>query len=147
MESYSTMIVLVLYSRFVPKRAVCAGSTVNSTRFTLATRDGSFSSMSKTQIPKTLIKTTISKLMAIRFLVLQNKQGRTRLSKWYTNERDSERVEVEREIYRTIIMRDNRQTNIIEMTDFKVVYKRYASLYFIMGIDSDENELAMMEVV
>ena len=29
----------------------------------------------------------------------------------------------------------------------KVVYKRYASLYFVMGIDSSDNELITLELV
>lgn len=35
----------------------------------------------------------------------------------------------------------------IMLLDFKIVYKRYASLYFVMGIDSDDNELITLEVI
>jgi AP-1 complex subunit sigma 1/2 len=31
--------------------------------------------------------------------------------------------------------------------DSKIVYKRYASLFFIAGIDGEENELATLEVI
>lgn len=31
--------------------------------------------------------------------------------------------------------------------DVKLVYKRYASLYFILGIDADDNELITLEVI
>lgn len=31
--------------------------------------------------------------------------------------------------------------------DSKIVYKRYASLYFIVGVDAEENELVMLEVI
>jgi hypothetical protein len=55
--------------------------------------------------------------MTIRFLILQNKQGRTRLSKWYTNVDDEEKLKIEREVYRTIILRDVKQTNIIEVIE------------------------------
>ena len=37
--------------------------------------------------------------------------------------------------------------NIIEYANYKIVYKKYASLYLIMGIDSDENELSMLELI
>lgn len=30
---------------------------------------------------------------------------------------------------------------------FKIVYKRYASLYFIIGIDSEDNELISLEII
>ena len=32
-------------------------------------------------------------------------------------------------------------------TDSKVVYRRYASLYFIAGIESDDNELITLEII
>jgi hypothetical protein len=33
------------------------------------------------------------------------------------------------------------------MIDFKVVYRRYASLFFIAGIDVDDNELIALEMI
>ena len=33
------------------------------------------------------------------------------------------------------------------VTDFKVVYRRYASLFFIAGIDLDDNELMALELI
>ncbi len=33
------------------------------------------------------------------------------------------------------------------IVDMKIVYKRYASLYFIMGIDQDDNELITLEII
>lgn len=83
----------------------------------------------------------------IKFVILQNKQGRTRLSKWYIPLDDEDKIKIQSEIYRTIILRDIKQSNIIEYRNYKVVYKKYASLYFIMGIDSTENELSMLELI
>lgn len=85
--------------------------------------------------------------MAIRFIILQNKQGRTRLSKWFINIDDEEKIKIEREIYRTIILRDTKQTNVIEFRNYKILYKKYASLYFIFCIDLNENELATLEFI
>lgn len=83
----------------------------------------------------------------MKFLILQNKQGRTRLSKWYIPVSDEDKIKIQNEVYRTIIIRDNRTGNIIEYANYKIVYKKYASLYLIMGIDSDENELSMLELI
>ena len=83
----------------------------------------------------------------IKFVILQNKQGRTRLSKWYIPLDDEDKIKIQSEIYRTIILRDIKQGNIIEYRNYKVVYKKYASLYFIMGIDSTDNELSMLELI
>lgn len=59
---------------------------------------------------------------------------------------DEEKLKIEREVYRTIILRDLKQTNIIEYRNYKVIYKKYASLYFIFGVDLNENELSTLEV-
>ena len=34
-----------------------------------------------------------------------------------------------------------------QTSDVQVAYKRYASLYFVMGIDASENELITLEVI
>jgi len=78
---------------------------------------------------------------------LQNKQGRTRLSKWYININEEEKIKIQNEVYRTIILRDIKESNIIEYKNYKIVYKKYASLYFMFGIDTDDNELASLELI
>lgn len=85
--------------------------------------------------------------MAIQFVLLLNKQGRSRLSKWYTNVDDEEKQKIEREIYRTIILRDSKHSNFIEFRNYKVIYKKYASLYFVFCVDLWENELGSMEFI
>jgi len=37
--------------------------------------------------------------------------------------------------------------NFLEYKDTKVVYRRYASLFFVCGIGSDDNELVTLEVI
>ena len=60
---------------------------------------------------------------------------------------DEEKIKIQNECYRTIILRDIKESNIIEYRNYKVVYKKYASLYFIMGVDSLENELGCLELI
>ena len=83
----------------------------------------------------------------MKFVILQNKQGRTRLSKWYINNNEEEIIKIKNEVYRTIILRDIKESNIIEYKNYKIVYKKYASLYFVFGIDTDDNELASLELI
>ena len=83
----------------------------------------------------------------MKFVILQNKQGRTRLSKWYININEEEKIKIQNEVYRTIILRDIKENNIIEYKNYKIVYKKYASLYFMFGIDTDDNELASLELI
>jgi hypothetical protein len=52
----------------------------------------------------------------IRFFLLQNKQGQRRLSKWYANTpSDAERVKIESDIHRLIVLRDKKYTNFLEV--------------------------------
>ena len=37
--------------------------------------------------------------------------------------------------------------NFIEWKNFKIVYRRYASLYFTFVVDSDDNELIALEII
>lgn len=77
--------------------------------------------------------------MQIRFVLLQNRQGKTRLSKWYVHYDDNEKVKLQSEIHRMIVMRDSKQTNFLEFKNFKIIYKRYAGLYFILCMDVNDN--------
>mmetsp|Transcript_5438 Transcript_5438/g.7109 ORF Transcript_5438/g.7109 Transcript_5438/m.7109 type:complete len:144 (+) Transcript_5438:87-518(+) len=84
----------------------------------------------------------------IRFLLLQNRQGKTRLSKWYIPPPDDEeKTRIEAEINRIILSRDRKYTNFVEHHNYKLIYRRYAGLYFIVGCDVTDNELCMLETI
>ena len=51
----------------------------------------------------------------IQFLLLQNRQGKTRLSKYYRSYGDEEKVKLEAEIHRTVTTRDPKFTNFVEV--------------------------------
>ncbi|ERN04350.1 hypothetical protein AMTR_s00147p00042930 [Amborella trichopoda] len=52
-----------------------------------------------------------------------------------------------RELSGVILMRGPKLCNFVEWRGFKVIYKRYASLYFCMCIDADDNELEILEII
>eukprot|EP00923_Selenidium_pygospionis_P017792 GHVN01031266.1.p1 GENE.GHVN01031266.1~~GHVN01031266.1.p1 ORF type:complete len:144 (+),score=22.28 GHVN01031266.1:430-861(+) len=84
----------------------------------------------------------------IRFFLLQNRQGKTRLSKWYANFFSyEERLKIEREVHRTIVLRDRRWTNFLEYRNFKLVYRQYAGLVFTLCVDVNDNELGMYQLI
>jgi AP-2 complex subunit sigma-1 len=53
--------------------------------------------------------------MAIRFLLLQNRAGKTRLAKYYVPVQDSDKAKLEYEVHRAIVERDPKHTNFAEV--------------------------------
>ena len=82
----------------------------------------------------------------IRFILVQNRQGKTRLEKWYTYYEPSAKTKLKQEIHRLVSTRDSKnQANFAEFLQFQLVYRRYAGLFFIFGVDSVDNELGYLE--
>ena len=51
----------------------------------------------------------------IRFILLQNRQGRTRLAKYYVPLDDGEKRKLETDIHRLVVNRDPKATNFVEV--------------------------------
>ncbi|KAL0803055.1 hypothetical protein Bca101_058231 [Brassica carinata] len=148
--------------------------------------------------------------MGIRFILMVNKQGQTRLAQYYEWLTLEERRALEGEIVRKCLARNDQQVNLlflfkfyqidpdfwfgsriqgsidvnfdllgglldlidveflcssivlniyvdvlaldkqcsfVEHRNYKIVYRRYASLFFMVGVDDDENELAILEFI
>lgn len=84
----------------------------------------------------------------IKFVLMVNKQGQTRLAKYTDSSLSSkERHVMEAEIVRRCLTRVDKQCNFIEHRSLRVVYRRYASLFFLVGVDEEENELAILEFI
>lgn len=58
-----------------------------------------------------------------------------------------EKTRAVRELTATVLSRPPKMCNFIEWQDKKVVYKRYASLYFVACVDMDDNELIILEQI
>lgn len=97
----------------------------------------------------------------IRFFLLQNRQGKTRLSKWYvpppsnqansnakvTLTAEAEKARIEGEVHRLVTSRDKKYTNFIEFNNYKLIYRRYAGLFFTIAVDLTDNELSYLETI
>merc|ERR1711907_829748 len=84
----------------------------------------------------------------IKFILMVNKQGQTRLAQYYQYMTVDERAATEAEIIRKCLARNEMRCSFAEYRDIKVIYRRYASLFFIVGVDSDnENELSILEFI
>merc|ERR1712008_50480 len=86
-----------------------------------------------------------------------NKQGQTRMSSYYEWIAVAERAALEAEIIRKCLSRSELQCSFLEYRGYKVIYRRYASLFFIVGTKADidagpgaenkENELGLLEFI
>lgn len=84
----------------------------------------------------------------IKFVLMVNKQGQTRLASYFEWFPIQERVALEAEIIRRCLSRTEYQCSFIEYRGYKVVYRRYASLFFVVAVDSDDdNELSLLEFI
>ncbi|KAJ3246263.1 hypothetical protein HDU78_007532 [Chytriomyces hyalinus] len=86
--------------------------------------------------------------MAIRFILLVSRQGKIRLTKWFTSDWTAkEKAKAVKDVSQTVLSRRSKMCNVLEYKDYKVVYRRYASLFFIAGTDIDDNELLTLEII
>ncbi|KAJ6774535.1 AP COMPLEX SUBUNIT SIGMA [Salix purpurea] len=84
----------------------------------------------------------------IKSVLVINTQGKPRLTKFY----DILTVEKQQELLRSVFRRADNVSNFVEAEsifgpDSRLVYKHYATLYFVIVFDSSENELAMLDLI
>ncbi|XP_039666848.1 AP-1 complex subunit sigma-2 isoform X2 [Perca fluviatilis] len=86
-------------------------------------------------------------LFKMQFMLLFSRQGKLRLQKWYVPLSDKEKKKITRELVQTVLARKPKMCSFLEWRDLKVVYKRYASLYFCCAIEDQDNELITLEII
>ena len=83
----------------------------------------------------------------IHFALLFSRQGKVRLSKYYKPYSQKERAKMVKEVTTQILARPSKLCNVVEHRNLKLVYRRYASLYFLACVDDDDNELLALETI
>ena len=81
------------------------------------------------------------------FIVLMSRQGKIRLSEFFSSYKESDKRRIIRDIQADILPRAPKMCNIIEKGAYKFVYRRYASLYFVVGVPQGLNELIVLEQI
>lgn len=85
--------------------------------------------------------------MAFQYIILLSRQGKIRLSKWFETYSMKDKTKVMRDVTTLVLTRKPKMSNFLEYRDSKVVYRRYASLFFVAGIDAEDNELLALEIL
>jgi len=93
------------------------------------------------------IKSKAAAACGWNFIVLMSRQGKIRLSEFFSSYTDSQKKRILRDIASDVLPRQAKMCNIIEKGEYKFVYRRYASLYFIVGAPVEMNELIVLEQI
>ncbi|KAF5254252.1 hypothetical protein FANTH_937, partial [Fusarium anthophilum] len=70
-----------------------------------------------------------------------------RLAKWFTTLSPKDKAKIVKDVSQLVLARRTRMCNFLEYKDTKIVYRRYASLFFIAGCSSEDNELITLEII
>ncbi|KAF4355455.1 hypothetical protein F8388_015209 [Cannabis sativa] len=88
----------------------------------------------------------------IRSVMVINTQGKPRLAKFYHPQPPEKQQDLIRNIYAVLSSRAENVSNFMDAEPFfgpdtRLVYKHFATLYFVFVFDSSENELAMLDLI
>ncbi|KAJ9114141.1 hypothetical protein QFC20_001657 [Naganishia adeliensis] len=83
----------------------------------------------------------------MNYVMLVSRQGKVRLAKWFQTLPPKAKAKIVKDVTQLVLARRTRMCNVLEYKDSKVIYRRYASLFFITSISNTDNELITLEIV
>lgn len=89
----------------------------------------------------------------IKAILVFNNHGKPRLSKFYQYYPEDLQQQIIRETFHLVSKRDDNVCNFLEGgtliggSDYKLIYRHYATLYFVFCVDSSESELGILDLI
>ncbi|XP_059080717.1 AP-3 complex subunit sigma-2-like [Tigriopus californicus] len=90
----------------------------------------------------------------ISAVLVFNNHGKPRVNQFYQYYTESEQQQIVRETFQLVSKREDHVCNFLEGagsviggTDCKLIYRHYATLYFVLCVDSSESELGILDLI
>ncbi|UJR25003.1 hypothetical protein I4U23_006364 [Adineta vaga] len=89
----------------------------------------------------------------IKAILVFNNSAKPRLIKFYEHYTEEIQQQIVRETYQLVSKRDDNVCNFLEGgsliggNDYRLIYRHYATLYFIFCVDSSESELGILDLI
>merc|ERR1711934_346009 len=108
------------------------------------------SQQGKILLPK-LLHFTFSNM--IKAILIFNNHGKPRVNKFYQYYNEVQQQQIIKETFQLVSKRDDNVCNFLEGgsliggSDYKLIYRHYATLYFVFCVDSSESELGILDLI
>lgn len=83
----------------------------------------------------------------IKAILIFNVRGQPRAIRFFDSCSTEEQQKLLRDCYQIVSKRDADACNFVEYKDYKLIYRHYATLYFVIAIDSTESEYDIYEII
>nr|CAD7202621.1 unnamed protein product [Timema douglasi] len=89
----------------------------------------------------------------IKAILVFNNHGKPRMSKFYQYFNEDMQQQIIKETFQLVSKRDDNVCNFLEGgsliggSDYKLIYRHYATLYFVFCVDSSESELGILDLI
>uniref|UniRef100_A0A8C3PM46 Adaptor related protein complex 3 subunit sigma 2 n=1 Tax=Calidris pygmaea TaxID=425635 RepID=A0A8C3PM46_9CHAR len=89
----------------------------------------------------------------INAILVFNNHGKPRLVRFYQHLAEEVQQQIIRETFHLVLKRDDHICNFLECgslfggSDYKLIYRHYATLYFVFCVDSSESELGILDLI